>query len=1576
MAEVVSKLLELQPKESGGDPDLALPFITYITKTFEEPGENYTKEIHELTKLRESILTVSTDEAQIAQLRRYANQVLLLVPRISFAGSTGLPLPRFSWLQTFSGKQVVGSTLEFERNNVLYNLAVAEARAGNQYWDDARTKSFDLLQNATKKFQLAAVIFSKLAELSSDDVNSDLSPVALRVLRSLMVAQGHECVLAKAVRESKKAATIAGVAVFISSCYDVCVTGLASLPIAATKNHPWASFSPFIRAKAIYYRAFAHFYMSQACLQQQQFGLQVSRLRASQELVADLQGALKQTKLLVAEDLMPFAQLIKTSLAKAEQDNSFVYNEKVVPVGSLGEIPAVEVVKVPAFELDMSTPDIFSKLVPMAAHFSASEYSERKAEFLRRVNANIDAKNLELQQTLSALSLAEGYIGERHIELDAALFQKAATLRHPSEGLSSMDSLLAALSQARAVTSERLQACRDKLLVASGLSSLDRVSGKLQSVAQDFQELDKSFQAATAFDSQLEAVWPGVFRSLSVLTGPVDSIRGALKPPNAVDAETTAEYARLKQLLEKVQQLKQIREKLISGLRQQLDSDDILKQLVASTNAKQAMEDAFQKHNAALDDINSNFESQRKLMAAIIDANAKFASVRTQQQSSNDHQTATIEGLYRAFDTFLDLKKKADSGLSFYKQLGTQINELFVLIDTRAPKPTDQPVSASFPTFNFAAQPSAESAETSDPEDEGPGTLSFVSSRATLPQATTDDSTTDFEFVTVNHGDQSQTVVAQSFYLDSTAPASSELVDPFAKLLPPNGPTEVPAEEEPVTDEFEFYNPFEAYVKSLDEQLERLNHRNHHGKSGFEQEFMLLSLEDAASSDPNLFTAARANGAKNRYNDILPFDSTRVRLKILSTNPNDDYINASLIKPLCTGAPSFICSQGPTANTLGDFWKLVVQNSCRLIVMVTNCIELGRLKCDQYWPQSPGNVMAFEGSATGFAVRVTHLASRTQEAWIERDFEVEETYQSGPSKKMTVTQFHFTSWPDRDAPSSPLGFLAYLRAVMIAHAQLLRDLEAQQIANGPILVHCSAGVGRTGTFVGIFSALASFPLVQRGEASRPEVLTLVQHMRLSRRYMVQSLSQYIFCYQAIQYAAHEFLKHNPNHQVRRRVPIQQQLASSSGAAVTDIADRKQSKGIMRRLSESAASLGASIRRPRPPPKAGEPVPEASGLDTSMDASGVASPTLTPRRSDSQPQPESSGTDAVAASRQSPGTRPPAIDFSGSDPTVRSPTSRSPPASVGSDVALSLSGCAGNIYFINGVYQSLSGTTHCQQPVFKHTTGVPSELGALAGKDIFLYYLDVNQTWVVSMAVGSLEVIAYVHAPPTIVELTRNPWFALQGSTYELCSEISVKLIDVSQFGAQESSRFGSRRASTRTPSKDRISSPTPILEEDAFHPSRNPFATASPPSPAPQSPTINPFASPAAFPVQPFPSASVPTTPTLSQQQRLQMLQQQQQQQQKPQKAGERGARRGDQNPAQQPQPAATTNTAKATSASTQPALAPGEWRGRRGEVMSEQVLGERKNKDRHKAIVANHNRKQMADKKLRQSMGFMPPAP
>ncbi|XP_076743117.1 receptor-type tyrosine-protein phosphatase beta isoform X2 [Maylandia zebra] len=284
--------------------------------------------------------------------------------------------------------------------------------------------------------------------------------------------------------------------------------------------------------------------------------------------------------------------------------------------------------------------------------------------------------------------------------------------------------------------------------------------------------------------------------------------------------------------------------------------------------------------------------------------------------------------------------------------------------------------------------------------------------------------------------------------------------------------------------------------RRISSPIKIVNFESHYSKLQADSNYLMSEeyedLKDVGRNQPLDSALLPENRGKNRYNNILPYDSTRVKLSYVDDDPCSDYINASYI-PGNSFRREYIATQGPLPGTKDDFWKMVWEQNVHNVVMVTQCVEKGRVKCDHYWP--------FDQDPLYYGDLIVQMLSESVlPEWTIREFNIYSEEQLGFSR--LVRQFHYTVWPDHGVPETTQSLIQFVRTV--------RDYVNRTSGSGATVVHCSAGVGRTGTFIVLDRVLQ-----QLDAKDTVDIYSAVFDLRLHRSHMVQTEVQYAYLHQCV-----------------------------------------------------------------------------------------------------------------------------------------------------------------------------------------------------------------------------------------------------------------------------------------------------------------------------------------------------------------------------------------------------------------------------------------------------------------------------
>ncbi|XP_060679854.1 tyrosine-protein phosphatase non-receptor type 2-like isoform X1 [Hemiscyllium ocellatum] len=254
-----------------------------------------------------------------------------------------------------------------------------------------------------------------------------------------------------------------------------------------------------------------------------------------------------------------------------------------------------------------------------------------------------------------------------------------------------------------------------------------------------------------------------------------------------------------------------------------------------------------------------------------------------------------------------------------------------------------------------------------------------------------------------------------------------------------------------------------------------------------------LEIRNDSQDFPYKVAKYPENRARNRYRDVSPFDHSRVKLQ----KADNDYINASLIV-MEEAQRNYILTQGPLPNSCGHFWQMVWEQKSRAVVMLNRIIEKGSVKCEKYWPSKEDEVMSFDD--TQFSLKL--LSEDVKSYYTVRQLQLQRI-STGETRE--ILHFHYTTWPDFGVPESPASFLNFLLKV--------RESGSLSCDCGPAVVHCSAGIGRSGTFALVDTCLVL--MEKRKDPSTVDIREVLLEMRKYRMGLIQTPDQLRFSYMAV-----------------------------------------------------------------------------------------------------------------------------------------------------------------------------------------------------------------------------------------------------------------------------------------------------------------------------------------------------------------------------------------------------------------------------------------------------------------------------
>jgi len=267
------------------------------------------------------------------------------------------------------------------------------------------------------------------------------------------------------------------------------------------------------------------------------------------------------------------------------------------------------------------------------------------------------------------------------------------------------------------------------------------------------------------------------------------------------------------------------------------------------------------------------------------------------------------------------------------------------------------------------------------------------------------------------------------------------------------------------------------------------------------------------SGDNFLQGVEQVNQHKNRYIGVVPLEETRVKLTPIDDILGSDYINANFVHGVHKdGQSAYIAAQAPLPHTMYDFWRMIWEQHIQIIVMLTRLNEGGKNKANRYWPS--------KDKKTWNDITVHLISSNTSPS---KQYKVKKFVITRSNKKRRITQFHYMGWPDHGVPENPVELvemLEFINTTVEKKEDKVATKKMKPKKTDPLLIHCSAGIGRTGAFIVIDTVLKKF----REEGHNSKILDnlslkpILSSIRQQRPGMITQKEQYIFCYDAIAFA--------------------------------------------------------------------------------------------------------------------------------------------------------------------------------------------------------------------------------------------------------------------------------------------------------------------------------------------------------------------------------------------------------------------------------------------------------------------------
>ncbi|XP_066485009.1 tyrosine-protein phosphatase non-receptor type 23 [Tiliqua scincoides] len=664
----------------------------FVLKNYGENPENYNEELKKLDQLRQNAVNVPRDFEGCSILRKYFGQLHYLQSRIPMGAEHEAAVP-ITWTEIFSGKSVTHEDIKYEQACILYNLGALHSMLGAM---DKRVSEEGMKVSCTH-FQCAAGAFTYLRDHFPHSYSVDMSHQILNLNINLMLGQAQECLLEKSMLDNRKSFLVARISAQVVDYYKEACRALENSETASLLGKIQKDWKKLVQMKIYYFAAVAHLHMGKQAEEQQKYGERVIYFQSALDKLNEAIKLAKGQPETVQEALRFTMDVIGGKYNSAKKDNDFIYHEAVPALDTLQSVkgaPLVKALPVNPTDPAVTGPDIFAKLVPMAAHEASSLYSEEKAKLLREVMAKIEAKNEVLEQFMDSLQLDPETVDNldmySHIppvlmEKCAALSVRPETVKNLVQSMQVLSGVFtdveASLKEIRGLLDED-EAQEQKLQEALGKLAPQQEpppapSSGLAEVAKEWAKYMELHEKASFTNTELHKAMNLHISNLRLLSGPLEQVRAALPSPSLTEDDQQVMQT-LKRILAKVQEMRDQRVSLEQQLREMIQKDDITTSLVTTDRSemKKLFEEQLKKYDQIKVFLEQNLAAQENILKALTEANVKYAAVRKVLADVEHKWNSTLQTLVASYEAYEDLMKKSQEGKDFYADLEGKVAKL------------------------------------------------------------------------------------------------------------------------------------------------------------------------------------------------------------------------------------------------------------------------------------------------------------------------------------------------------------------------------------------------------------------------------------------------------------------------------------------------------------------------------------------------------------------------------------------------------------------------------------------------------------------------------------------------------------------------------------------------------------------------------------------------------------------------------------------------------------------------------------------------------------------------------------
>ncbi|KAK6622648.1 hypothetical protein RUM43_008490 [Polyplax serrata] len=683
-------MLSFDLRTSVEKVDFSTKLKHYIRSHYNEDPAMYAAGITGIDALRREAVNPSKSIAGCSSMKRYFCQLHLAASRFPMRENEEASM-LFTWKNLYNNSTVTLNDVSLEMASILYNIGALHSHLGAI---DSRTSAEGMKMSCTH-FQCAAWAFQHINEEYPFPKKFGLSPVLMSFMCHLSLAQAQECILEKSMKDNRKSGITAKVGIQVVDYYKQSLSLLLEWP--HSEDNPsdisglkaYKNWHKYVLFKIAYYESISLLFQGQQSADQQKMGERITFYQAAFEKLEEakkLVPSVENTESIT--DALTFVHdVIEGKRKAAKNENEFIYHEDVPSLAHLPKVKGASLVKGISFNIndpEVCGPDLFSNIVPMQAHESASLYSEEKAKLLRRINGLIENKDEELETFLSMLDLDEIQSKMDGNKLPQELIDRCASMSAKPNAIENLTAAMGRLSDVYQDVGGMLIEIKEMLQEEDNHEKdYQKILGKRPPTiaATDLTREAKKYQEAHAKASEsnqtLHKAMLMHISNLKLLSLPLKELISHIPTINE-NSDVQAVSKEMQHLISKIDEMKQQRLLLAGQLRDLVCQDDITRQVI--TFSGERIEDLFdqelKKYDKYVSLIEQNLVAQENILRSLKDVYARFGSTRKSTSELHKRRSAIISSLIASYDAYEDLLSKSSKGLDFYKKLETNVSKL------------------------------------------------------------------------------------------------------------------------------------------------------------------------------------------------------------------------------------------------------------------------------------------------------------------------------------------------------------------------------------------------------------------------------------------------------------------------------------------------------------------------------------------------------------------------------------------------------------------------------------------------------------------------------------------------------------------------------------------------------------------------------------------------------------------------------------------------------------------------------------------------------------------------------------